>query len=146
MKFYKSHAIFFIIFVFSNVAIAQIQYLECTYLLERWKINDLADKNGCPFGEDGLGKQWLVETYSFDLSQGAVSNASITKNYCWGSVDIVQLKLSLQPDKLIFTEKIENETMIKIYGNQRISTIDRRTLKTNDGAQCKILKKLNTKI
>ncbi len=137
---------FLFIFIFSKSTIAQIQHLECIHLLERWKIDDLVNKHGCPFGEDGLGKQWLVETYSFDIKQGAVSDASITKNYCWGKVEIVHLKLSLQPDKLIFTEKITDESAIKIYGNQRISTIDRRTLKTNSGATCKILQNLKTQI
>jgi hypothetical protein len=146
MKFIKPSIFFLIAIVFSSAISAQIQHLECTYLLERWKINDLEGKDGCPFGEDGLGKQWLIEKYSFDLTKGAVSDASIEKNYCFGQVNIVHLKLSIQPNKLIFTEKITDEGLIKIYGTQRISTIDRITLKTNNGAQCKILQNLKTKI
>jgi hypothetical protein len=146
MKFKKSFILFLFATVFSSSVVAQIQYLECTYLLERWKINDLEGKAGCPFGEDGLGKQWLVETYSFDLKKGTVSDASITKNYCYGGVTIVYPKLSIQPDKLIFTEQIKDEGLIKLYGTQRISSIDRRTLKTNNGVQCKILQNLTTKI
>jgi hypothetical protein len=146
MKFKKSFISFLLSAIFSSSVVAQIQYLECTYLLERWKINVLEGEDGCPFGEDGLGKQWLVEIYSFDLKKGAVSDASITKNYCYGDVAIVYPRLSIQPDKLIFTEQIKDEGFIKIYGTQRISSIDRRTLKTNNGAQCKILQNLTTKI
>ena len=139
IKPYKAFVIFAFLGSFASITVGQVQYIQCTYLLERWKINDLAGKVGCPFGEEGLGKPWLVETYSFDMKVGVVSDAAISKKYCHGQTEDINVKLSIHLDKLVFSEKLASDVLKRIYGEERRYAIDRKTLKTENGAQCKLL-------
>ena len=125
---------------FSSTVSAETQYIQCTYLLERWKINALAEFESCPSGETGLGKPWLVETFTFDLQQGVLSDSSITRNYCKGTVETVPAKLSIQPNALNFIEKLTYND------KQKITSISRSDLRTNSGAHCEVIKAEKNKI
>ena len=125
---------------FGTVVLADTKYIRCTYLLEPWKINDLAGKRNCPFGVDGLGKPWLVETFSLDLSSGSVSDAKVIREYCHLDPQIASVKLYIQPDKLVYSEKRESEVERSVLGEYKTHVIDRQTLKkANNEAQCELV-------
>lgn len=135
-----------IIYLFSSISYAETKHIRCVYLLERWKMNDLAGHGNCPSGERGLGKPWLIEVYSFDLEKGSMSDAVITKDYCTGSKEVLSVKFMAQPDKLIFVEEVKDKYLVELFGKQNVSTINRKDLKNNLGQQCELIETGRNKI
>ncbi len=117
-----------------GVASAEIKSIKCTYLLEKWKQDDLANYSQCPSGVKGLGKPWRTIVYTFNTSSDESKEASVTvrEKVCFLAEHLISGKLLFTPSTLHFkyTDSI---------GTGRTILVNRETLINSDGQSCAIV-------
>lgn len=111
-----------------GMANAEVKSIKCTYLLEKWKQDDLASYSQCPSGVKGLGKPWKTTVFTFNASSDESKEAEVTvrEKICFLAEHLIKGRLLFTPSTLHFKYRDS-------IGTWRTTLVNRETLINGEG-------------
>lgn len=81
LTFFKISIIFLLIGA-SQMSYAEVKSIQCTYLAEAWKLEDISEYANCP---TTIGQPWRWDTYTFDInSDSKTVPVEVKLKFCFG--------------------------------------------------------------